>query len=128
MERPGARQRTRKSFLYSRARDNAAKPSIFEDQTQGQDSQTDACDRPPPEDCTAAPARHHHGPARYCPRDVAGGCRGWDQVHWYRSPAGDDPERRGTNNDSLYHFEGLMDLGQVKDLLHLENDHVMHRA
>ena len=45
---------------------------------------------------------------------------------WYRSPSGDDPERRGTSNDSLYHYEGLMDLGQVKDLLHLENDHVMY--
>ena len=45
---------------------------------------------------------------------------------WYRSPAGDDPERRGTSNDSLYHYEGLMDLGVVKDLLHLENDHVMY--
>ena len=45
---------------------------------------------------------------------------------WYRNPSGDDPERRGTSNDSLYHFEGLMDLGQVKDLLHLENDHVMY--
>ena len=45
---------------------------------------------------------------------------------WYRNPSGDDPERRGTSNDSLYHYEGLMDLGQVKDILHLDNDHVMY--
>jgi len=43
---------------------------------------------------------------------------------WYSEPLPDDV--RGDNNDALYHFDGLMDLAGVKELLPLDNKEAMY--